>query len=199
MWYSDGLQASQDTAGSGTCVGMPVPAPLAGVAGYSLDTDGDGCLNDSERDEDGDYLTNADETNTMLSGPSWWAGVTGEVGFRIAYRGTNWLDPDTDGDTVVDGLDDQDHDDFLNVEEMRRGTASVLANGTATGSTSGLWVDPFNPCLPWTGSRTCPIGIPVSGAVWAPFVPPGQPPIAPRWPLWGGSAPPAHPMAVLPS
>jgi hypothetical protein len=199
MWYSEGLQASQNTAGSSTCVGMPVPAPLAGVAGYSLDTSGNGCLDDSERDEDGDYLTNAEEVATMMSAPTWWSGIYTEVGFRTVYKGTNWLDPDSDGDTVVDGLDDQDFDDFLNIEEMRRGRQSVDKDGVATGITTGLWVNPFNPCLPWTSSRTCPVGIPLNGPVWAPFVAPGQDPIKPRWPLWSGSTPPAHPMTTLPS
>ena len=29
-------------------------------------------------------------------------------------------------------------------------------------------VNPYNPCLPYTDSRTCPISIPFSNA-WAPF------------------------------
>jgi hypothetical protein len=47
------------------------------------------------------------------------------------------FDPDTDGDGVPDGWDDQDHDDVSNIEEMRNGT----------------WA--MNPCDPVV-SRTCP-------------------------------------------
>ena len=63
-------------------------------------------------------------------------------------------------------MDDQDHDDFWNVEEIMRGTNSV-----ATGATGpdGLWVDPFNPCLPSPLSRTCPVAVPLTGEVWPPF------------------------------
>src|SRR6185503_5823774 len=47
------------------------------------------------------------------------------------------MDPDTDGDGVLDGYDDQDHDGFSNSTE--------LSNGT--------W--PMNPCDPVV-SRVCP-------------------------------------------
>jgi hypothetical protein len=32
------------------------------------------------------------------------------------------MDPDSDGDGVLDGWDDQDHDDFSNVQELQQGT-----------------------------------------------------------------------------
>jgi hypothetical protein len=47
------------------------------------------------------------------------------------------FDPDTDGDGVPDGLDDQDHDDVSNIDELRAGT----------------WA--MNPCDPVV-SRICP-------------------------------------------
>jgi hypothetical protein len=205
MWYSDGLQASQDDPANTLCVGLTPPAPLLGVAGYSLDRDGNGCLTDDERDEDNDYLTNFEEAHGQLSGRSYWNSVYGEVVFQVAYAGTSWLVQDTDGDGVVDGLDDQDHDDFWNVEELRRGKQSVDKDGNLTGYTSGLWVDPFNPCLPATNSRTCPRYLPASGPVWAPFVPPSSPqPLFPRWPLWNeyswpGTLPPTHPLTPIPA
>jgi hypothetical protein len=47
------------------------------------------------------------------------------------------FDSDTDGDGVLDGWDDQDHDDVSNIDEFSAGT----------------WV--MNPCDP-VASRTCP-------------------------------------------
>jgi Bacterial TSP3 repeat len=52
--------------------------------------------------------------------------------------GTNWLDPDTDGDGIHDLQDDQDHDDIANTTEIDNQT------------------DPVDPCAPDTESRTCP-------------------------------------------
>ena len=49
---------------------------------YSLDTDGNGCLDDGERDEDGDFLTNVQETANQLSGPQYWIDVYGDTPFR---------------------------------------------------------------------------------------------------------------------
>jgi hypothetical protein len=203
LWYSDGLQASIDDPSTIGCTGMAVPPPLNGeVTGpqyrfYTLDgvdhADeniaplGDGCLNDSERDEDGDLLRNFDEAHGPLSGPEWWAGVYKEPVYRIAFSGLDWLDPDTDGDGLIDGKDDQDHDDFWNLEEADlRIKQSVDKNGALTGGAQyGLWVDPFNPCLPATHSRTCPTVIPISGSVWRPFYRADEEPPKPRWPLYG--------------
>jgi hypothetical protein len=179
---------------------MEPPAALLGVSSYTIDRNGNGCLTDDERDEDGDYLTNGEELSSALSSISWWSSVySTENPFRYSFGGTNWLDGDTDGDGVVDGIDDQDHDDFWNVEEIERGSASVNSAGTSTGVTTGLWVNPFNPCLPWTDSRTCPLGVPASGTIWAPF-PDAQGNLPkPRWPLWDNApypdTAPTHPIA----
>jgi hypothetical protein len=128
----------------------------------------DGYLSDDERDEDADGLSNFDETHGTLQ-PGWWTAFhTEEVAYPIAYEGTDVADPDSDGDGVRDGADDQDHDDIPNIDEVSR----VLASGMPEGSTPSLGhygrVNPFNPCLPDTGSRTCPIYVPANGA-WAPF------------------------------
>jgi hypothetical protein len=212
MWYSDGKQASQDTSSAAGCRGMVVPEPFNGdetlpefrqangtpypadlsapeYEVYSLDNwgrdAGNGCLNDAERDEDGDYLTNVDESAGPLSGSSWWNGVFTEPTYRVQFAPTDWLDGDSDGDGTVDGLDDQDHDDFLNVEELDRGTPSIAKNGADTMVRSGLWVDAFNPCLPAVYSRTCPRSIPLSGEVWRPFHREDEYTNIPRWPLYG--------------
>jgi hypothetical protein len=86
----------------------------------------DGWLDDSERDEDADGLTNGDELHRWMS-PAWWAQCyASELPFHLGYQGTDVLDPDTDGDGVRDGADDQDHDDIPNVLELSRNLASGL-------------------------------------------------------------------------
>jgi len=194
MWYSDGFQASQDTSSADGCRGIAaahMPAPYGGLPIYGLDRHnflghGVGCLTDDERDEDGDLLTNLDETHGAMSGPGYWAGVYKEIPYRVAYRGTNWLDPDTDGDGVIDGLDDQDGDDFRNIEEIMRG-APVVLDGTDTNEVDGLWVDPFNPCLPAIESQRCPRQIPAdANTAWAPFT---EPRPQTRWPLYATGYP----------
>lgn len=213
LWYSAGLKASQDSDPNNGCIGMAVPPPFDGIgsrpeflyngtypdvtqpayAKYTLDdfgsAKGDGCLNDGERDEDGDFLTNHAESGDSLSNTTWWNAVYEEPLFLIQYEGTDWLNGDSDGDGVVDGLDDQDHDDFLNVEELGRlrGALARTKDDVDTGVRTGLWVDAFNPCLPSTMSRTCPSTIPVEGdEVYRPFMKPtdDKPPL-PRWPLYG--------------
>jgi hypothetical protein len=222
LWYSGGKQASQDTYVDPTthCTGMPVPAIFDGrndypefaradgsfptidfsdptlIAVYSLDNYGthalDGCLDDAERDEDGDLLNNWTELSGPLSGPSWWAGTYGDVAYsQLDYQGTEWLDADTDGDETIDGLDDQDDDDFLNVEEVVRGAMSRTKDNKPSFSRSGLWVSPFNPCLPSIRSRTCPPALIIGVDAWAPFAKDADTSRVPRWPLYGTSVYPA--------
>ena len=116
----------------------------------------------------------------------------------MAYAGTDLTNPDTDGDGIRDGADDQDHDDIPNVMELSRFEASGgpenagfqdwVGNNTCTvngqlrnGPDVNLdgqadWVvlhppvapsieppygrvNPFNPCLPYEWSRTCPTSV----------------------------------------
>jgi hypothetical protein len=73
---------------------------------------------------------------------------------------------------VPDGLADQDHDGYKNIQESSRGP---------------YWVNPFNPCLPDLHSPTCSLHPPLSADAWPPFgtgdagfVPAdGSPPVAP--------------------
>jgi len=219
MWYSDGLQSSQDSSSSDGCVGLvedPVTghvdkyptgqlaspsqsdsgftaaatqrwAWLYGKSAYTLDTQssgpGHGCLSDDERDEDGDFLSNAQELNTMMSGASYVQTLFEEPAFKTLWDGTDPMDSDTDGDGIVDGMDDQDHDDFWNVEEIKRGTKSA-PDGADSGSRTGLWVDPYNPCLPARWSRTCPVALLLGGTAWRPFLTPGAQADFDRWPLY---------------
>ena len=218
LWYSAGLQASQDTSAAAPCVGMEVPEPFNGKEDYpefdrsappaapsylpdgtfqtaayrvySLDRFGrhanDGCLDDAERDEDGDFLGNVVEIQAETSNRTWWMDVYGEPAYKEEFTGTDWLDADTDGDTVIDGLDDQDGDDFLNVEELYRGNKSHDTEDGALPARNGLWVDPFNPCLPAIDSASCPAAVLVGTTPWMPFYDTTEP--LDRWPLYHTAA-----------
>jgi hypothetical protein len=171
--------------------------------GRLYDLDGDTWLSDEERDEDADGLINFDEDTGRLQ-PVWWEKCYGgEKPYYVKYAGTDVVDPDSDGDEVRDGADDQDHDDLPNVMELSRIAASnpavddreeifnhtgqpfrqnckVAKAITKLISEQGQeppvqWhpnaygrVNPFNPCLPETGSRSCNTH-PTFGSAWAPF------------------------------
>jgi hypothetical protein len=130
------------------------------------DFDLDGKLSDDERDEDADGLTNYDESTGRLISGFWTACYQGEKPYPITYAGTDLVDPDSDGDGVRDGADDQDHDDLPNVMEMSRVDAATPVRTTLDGrcgKDDGVpvptpargRVNPYNPCLPYVDSRTC--------------------------------------------
>ncbi len=140
--YSDGTQSSGGL--------QPVTPQTAWE-----DINGDGYITDDEKDVDGDGLTNWDEAHGRMQ-PDWWKAVfPNEPSYPLGYLGTNWLDPDTDGDGLVDGADDVDHDGYTNAQEIERGP---------------YWVQPFNPCLPDPTSPTCSLHPPVSNP-YPPFRP----------------------------
>ena len=137
------------------------------------DIDGNLVLSDDERDEDADGLTNYDETHgRMFEG--YWQSCYAEKAFHVGYTGTQVTNADTDGDGVRDGADDTDHDDIPNMDELSRRDASGLddreSEADCKARTTGLpalnpksnhpdaygQVNPFNPCLPFQFSRTCP-------------------------------------------
>lgn len=97
--YSDGDQTTGD----------PFPAPV----GYEwMDYNAPaGVMSDDEKDVDGDGLGNWDE----LHGPF----NPGKSKDKDKYP-LDYLDPDTDGDGVLDGADDQDHDGYSNSAEVQR-------------------------------------------------------------------------------
>jgi hypothetical protein len=160
-----------------------------------FDYDGNGKLADDERDEDADGLTNYDETHGRAT-PEYWTGCYKEKAYAIPYAGTRVDDADSDGDGVRDGVDDQDHDDLPNHMELSRFAASgemdwqagspcrisdaiefseVDLNGDGKPDSAKLlhplsWgrVNPFNPCLPATNSRTC-VSHPSFSGAGAPF------------------------------
>jgi hypothetical protein len=156
------------------------------------DTDLSGYLSDEERDEDADGLTNFDEDRGRVQ-PDWWASCySQERPYYITYDDTDIADPDTDGDGVRDGADDQDHDDVPNVMELSRIAASDPTHDDREAGQNCVLaesiedsfeevdpphylhrddygrVNPFNPCLPVTHSRTCSRAV-AFGDKWAPF------------------------------
>ncbi len=155
--YSDGLQytggpiaaPSPDTQALDNDGVLGGRGPEAG-GGPSLRT-GEGYLSDDERDYDGDGLSNIAEFSFVMT-QKYWSGLSQNLGEKdYSYRVFNDLDPtnpDTDGDSVVDGLDDQDNDGWNNMMEQYR--VPTYATGYLP-----YMVNPFNPCLPDYLSPTC--------------------------------------------
>lgn len=156
--YSDGTQSSGG------------PMSVTSDTAY-LDFNHDGMLTDDEKDIDGDGLGNWVEVHGPGQ-PAWWqARYKNEAPYTLrAFAGTDWLDPDTDGDGLKDGADDTDHDGYTDGREMMDGER-----------TGGLWVQPFNPCLPDPTSPVCSKHPPLDNP-WEPFKSgwTEQPPLA--WP-----------------
>lgn len=153
--YSDGTQKT-----------APVPAPdPSDLVHWYMDMDGDGTLSDDEKDADGDQLTNWDESHGKMT-QTWWDKTYGKDPFNEKRYPLEFLqpeidDPDTDGDTILDGNDDQDHDGLSNIFEVSRppnwsttyvsDTHNAPDPGTGnlpSGSNPWARVQPFNPCKP---------------------------------------------------
>ena len=128
-------------------------------------------LTDDRKDVDNDGLTNWDELHGGMN-PEWWKsyynGSTPSRPLETPYplrtfTQTDFTDPDTDGDGILDGADDEDHDGFTNKQEVSR-SATWLTDYISTahaGSDSRARVNPFNPCKPWHSSychRYAPFG-----------------------------------------
>jgi hypothetical protein len=163
LLYSDGFQYSRN-----------VDAPAAGsLLAWSLDLDDSTKLRDDERDADNDGLGNWDEATGKMT-EAWWPAVhNGTIEPKesqypaidfldnedTAPRFDALVDPDMDGDGVLDGPDDADHDGVSNMFEVRRpgnwSTQAWVGPGrTATPSAnSWAYTNPFNPCKPLASSR----------------------------------------------
>jgi hypothetical protein len=140
------------------------------------DYDQDNWLDDGERDEDADGLTNFDESHGCMMSAKYWADLYNkETPYPVEYNGTAIDDADTDGDGVRDGADDQDHDDVPNLWECSRQAASgrnydpmdPVPDPPNPAPQKGF-VNPFSPCLPSTLSRTCNRN-PSLSSPWAPY------------------------------
>jgi hypothetical protein len=164
LLYSDGLQVSRSVA-----------APPAGtLANYALDN-GDGMLRDGERDADNDGLGNWDEQHGRMTEDWWPARHDGTIepkesrypsGFGdfldnedTAPAFDAFADSDMDGDGVVDGQDDADHDGLTNQFELERpadwdtDAFAPSGGGFTTGPNPFAYTNPFNPCKPFRSER----------------------------------------------
>jgi hypothetical protein len=192
LGYSDGTKFSRASvapgvpAWMGPAYGLPAPG-YAFPATYNLHADGP--WRDDERDADADGLSNFLEAAGGPGRPSWWTGFYaqddmkadpwpkpattcgqefGSFGAR-PFAQLDLADPDVDGDTLLDGEDDQDNDDVSNIEELYEIKYDLDGDGGFTCGTitypskdmdPGAGVDPhgvnaFNPCAPDPNSRTC--------------------------------------------
>jgi len=147
--YSDG---TQNTGGQVPTAGNPTL--------QALDLDHDGNLTDDERDADTDGLSNMVEYNTTGTQNWWEKGPYKDEKkyFWRSFADPSPIDPDSDGDGVLDGADDQDADGYDNYTEMEFNYRQ------------GLYVQPFNPCLPDPYALTCSRYVPLdSGSIYPPF------------------------------
>lgn len=158
LTYSDGLQSSV----------TPFANP-AGLYGWVLDQYSyNGQLSDDERDVDGDGIGNWDEQHGRFNEAWWPAQHDGENEPKESkYPVINFLDvgdltdglalvvADMDGDGIVDGLDDQDHDGLSNQFEIRRPDdwETDITAPPAGGPNPWAYVNPFNPCKPFNSTR----------------------------------------------
>jgi IPT/TIG domain len=211
LGYSDGTKYSRASETPGVpgwrspSFGLAAPTQ-AFPATYDLWDDGP--WHDDERDADGDGLSNWLESAGGPGRPSYWAGYWKVPGRQIdpwakksycappegpqapgvfdsrPFGELDMADPDVDGDTVLDGEDDQDNDDYSNITELYEVVYDLDQNGVPPapgerpvnpawcgGHAPGVipsidrggvaWaINPFNPCAPSTDARTCPDYIP---------------------------------------
>jgi hypothetical protein len=182
--------------------GQPNPSqPFPATYDFSGLYSGDGAVyRDDERDADADGLSNYLEAARGPGYPSFWPGYWKadiraiEPWAKKAYCGPpssldqrpgefterpfanlDLADPDVDGDTLLDGEDDQDSDDVNNITELYEIVADLDGNGQPAwcGKVAGAIptinvggidyaINPFNPCAPDMASRSCPPYIPQS-------------------------------------
>jgi hypothetical protein len=137
--YSDGNQATQGL------LSVPPGEPWLNTDSSCLVCIGSTGLSDDELDVDGDGIGNWDEIRGAFAASN---------AKHIAYKPTlDWLDPDTDGDTVPDGADDQDHDDVANTAELVRNDTGYKVEHRFDSISSNA----MDPCDPDINSRSCPL------------------------------------------
>lgn len=200
LGYSDGTKFSRDDetpsnppwrSGNFPDYGLPHPTTY-----FSYPSDfnlhGDGAWRDDERDADVDGLSNWLESARGPSKNAWWKGFWAQEAIQIepwkkkSYCGVrpgyfderpfaelDLADGDVDGDSLLDGEDDQDSDDYVNIKELYELSYDWDGNGNPAWCAWGAGVIPtldvagvdvpvnaFNPCVPNPDSRTCADYIP---------------------------------------
>jgi hypothetical protein len=192
LGYSDGTKFSRASETPGVpawrsaSYGLPNPAqPFPAT----YDLKGDAAWRDQERDADADGLNNRLESARGPSNNDWWKAFWASdrflppvepwkeqsyCGYRPGhfaerpFANLDLADPDVDGDTLLDGEDDQDNDDVTNIVELYEiekdldgngqpgfcgygaGTMPTVDFGGATAP-----VNAMNPCVPNPDSRSC--------------------------------------------
>jgi IPT/TIG domain len=206
LGYSDGTQASRPNetprvpdfrSNRVPNYGMPNP-PYEFPAFYDFEP---GAWWDFERDADADGLNNFIESSRGPGQASWWGGYFGQEAIQIPawpkvkpgcagqspgdfttrrpFLSLDLGDADVDGDTLLDGEDDQDNDDWINIVELYETQKDVDGNGNVVPAEENedgelvavcagvelptinrdgfpYVVNAFNPCAPNPRSRTCP-------------------------------------------
>jgi hypothetical protein len=201
LGYSDGTKYSRASdvpavpAWQSASYGLSNP-PQPFPDTYDMQGDA-GVYQDDERDADRDGLANYLEAARGPSNNAWWASYwsVDERGIEPwkaeeycgqrpghyterPFSELDLADPDVDGDSLLDGEDDQDADDYDNITELYEVEYDLDGNGTTPGvnpawcGTSEGWiptidrggedwaVNAFNPCAPDPDSRSCPTRIP---------------------------------------
>jgi hypothetical protein len=189
LGYSDGTQTSRPgelpdpPLWQGPSYGLPVPSA---EFPKTFDLHGDAPWRDDERDADRDGLSNWLESERGPRESAWWGAFWSSEQFKIEpwpkaipgcgqkpgmfserpFASLDLADADVDGDNLLDGEDDQDNDDFINIVEVYEALYDLDANGQAACGFSEIpsisfggderVVNPFNPCAPNPASRTCP-------------------------------------------
>jgi hypothetical protein len=199
LGYSDGTKYSRASESPGVpawrsaSYGLPNPAQ-AFPSTYQFPRFGDGAWRDSERDADGDGLANWLEAARGPSNNTWWASFWSDddrfdptikpwseeyycgqsPGYfdERPFANLDLADSDVDGDTLLDGEDDQDNDGYTNIVELYETEYDLDGNGV--GGVNPAWcgqlpgrtpsidiggvawaVNAMNPCAPDPASRTC--------------------------------------------
>jgi hypothetical protein len=186
----DGLSLKQEYQ-AWNYSGRPLPLSYSDGNPYT----GGSVLRDGAKDVDSDGLTNFEETTGPMRIAWWTAKYDGQNGPKETpypdasrrFAEPSFIDPDSDGDGILDGNDDQDHDGYPNWFEASRPSDWL----TQYSSTAFPWpatpgrnnplarVNPFNPCKP-IYSDAChnpaPLGYYEPGEDWANNVTPATAP-----------------------
>ena len=192
LGYSDGTKFSRAGEAPGVPAWRSASYGLANPtqpfpATYKLDP-ADPRWRDNERDADADGLSNWLESASGAGHASYWSGFWAQEVYKIKpwpeavesclpaiqepgffekrpFADLDLADPDVDGDTLLDGEDDQDSDDYSNIAELYEVIRDMDGDGnsvcgfpvipTIDRAGSSWIINPFNPCAPDRSSRTC--------------------------------------------